>query len=40
METNDHSEKKGTFGRFLLLFAGFITALVAISYLVTNLVKT
>jgi hypothetical protein len=39
METNNNSEKKGTFGHFMLLFVGFMVVLVAISYLVTALVK-
>jgi hypothetical protein len=39
METNDNSEKKGTFGYFILLFIGFIAALVGVSYLVTYLMK-
>ncbi len=39
METNDNSGKKGTFGHFMLLFVGFIVVLVAISYLVTSLMK-
>ncbi len=39
METNDNSEKKGTFVRFMLLFVGFIVALVAISYLAAALMK-
>jgi hypothetical protein len=39
METNDNSGKKGTFGQFILLFVGFIVALVAISYFVTSLMK-
>lgn len=39
METNDNSDKKGTFGHFMLLFVGFIVVLVAISYLVTSLMK-
>jgi hypothetical protein len=39
METNNNSDKKGTFGHFMLLFVGFIVVLVAISYLVTSLLK-
>jgi len=39
METNDNSGKKGTFGHFMLLFVSFIVVLVAISYLVTSLMK-
>jgi len=37
--SNDNSRKKGTFGRFLLLFIGFIVILAAVSYLVTSLLK-
>jgi hypothetical protein len=39
METNNNSDKKGTFGHFMLLFIGFIVAFVAVSYLVTTLMK-
>ena len=39
METKDKSDKKGTFGHFMLLFVGFIILLVAISYIVTSLIK-
>lgn len=39
METQDNSGKKTTFGHFMLFFIGFIVVLVAISYLVTALMK-
>ncbi len=39
MGTNDNSENKGTFGRFMLLFVGFIVALAAISYFAASLMK-
>ena len=37
METNENTGKKGTFGQYMLLFVGFIVALIAISYLITSL---
>jgi hypothetical protein len=39
METNDQSEKNGTFGHFMIIFVGFIAALVGISWLVLSLLK-
>lgn len=40
METTENTDKKGTsIGHFLLLFTGFIVALVAISYFVMALFK-
>jgi hypothetical protein len=39
MEPNAKPDKTGTIKHFLLLLAGFITALVGISYLVTELMK-
>jgi len=39
METQDNSEKKGTLGQFMMIFLGFITALVGVSWLVLWLIK-
>jgi hypothetical protein len=39
METNDNSANNGTFLKFLLVFTGFVTALVGISWLVMSFIK-
>jgi hypothetical protein len=39
MESNEKQESHGTFGRFMLLFIGFIALLVGLSYLVTAVMK-
>jgi hypothetical protein len=39
MENNENTDKKGSIGHFMMLFLGFITALVGISYLVMSLMK-
>jgi len=39
MELDVNSKKGGTFSHFILLFIGFIAALVGISFLVTSLMN-
>lgn len=39
METNDKPGKNASFGQFLLIFTGFVVALVGISWLILSLVK-